>query len=128
MQLTIVEPDNLTIVDGKAQQFYLSPFDLPEHFWALQWQNDKGHIEYNSSEDPHKHPDIIYSLPDWTQPIIDEHERLSEEQEEHQEALARQSLFISNGQARKARIQQQTIARKHQEQQQINHFVKEQMP
>ena len=128
MQLTIVEPDNITIVDDRAQQFDLTPFDLPEHFWALQWQTNKGHIEYNLSEVSDQPPDIIDALPDWTKPILTEHERLTKEQEEQQEASARQSLFINNGQARKDRIQQQTIAKKQHEQQQINRFVKEQMP
>ncbi len=128
MQLTIVEPDNLTILDGKTQQFELSSYDLPEHFWALQWQYMTGHIEFNQYEVPNKPPETIDALPDWTQPIIDEHERLTREQEEEQESRVRQSLFISNGHARKDRIQQQTIARKRREQQQINNFVKDQMP
>ncbi len=128
MRLTIVEPDNLTIVNGKSQQFDLSPFELPEHFWALQWHTDKGNIEYNLYEVPDHQPEDIDTLPDWTQPIIDEHERLTSEQEEQQDVIARQSLFIQNGLARKDRIKNQTISRKHKEQQQINQFVKEQMP
>lgn len=128
MQLTIVEPDNLTIVDGKTQKFDLSPFDLPEHFWALQWQTSQGHIEYNLSEVPNQTPDTIDALPDWTQPILAEHERLTQEQDEQQQARVRQSMFIINGQARKDRIQQQTIAQTQQEQKQINDYVKEQMP
>lgn len=128
MQLTIVEPDQLIIVDGKSQRFDLSTYELPENFWALQWNMDKGHIEYNLSEVPDQSPDSIDNLPDWAQPILDEHERLTKEQEEQQEARARKALFIANGRARKDRIRTHTIARKHQKQQQINDYVKEQMP
>ncbi|WP_420588185.1 hypothetical protein [Bacterioplanoides sp.] len=127
MQLTIVEPDNLTIVDGKTQQFDLSGYELPDHFWALQWQDDKGHIEYNISEVPDRQPDNIDTLPDWTESIIAEHQRLTQEQQKQQDASAAQSLFISNGQARKHRVKKQTRARAKQEQQTINQFVREQM-
>lgn len=102
MQLTIVEPDNLVLIDQRPQTMNLIDFDVPENLHALQWQNDKGHIELSNqlNED-------ISTLPKWTTAIITEHERLTELQKEQEDEAAKENIHISNGQARQERMKKQ---------------------
>lgn len=59
---------------GKNGEFYicdLSSCNLPEHFWALQWEEwepNIGHIEFDSPLIPNEE---ITSLPDWTNCCLD---------------------------------------------------------
>ena len=75
MNLTIVRADDLVIIDDKPQTFDLSPYSFPADFWALQWRNDQGEIEFNNQE-PNQ---FINELPEWTTAIIAEHARLTEQ-------------------------------------------------
>ena len=75
MNITIVFEDNLVIIDNKPQRFDLSPYSFPAAFWALQWRNDQGEIEFNNTE-PNQ---MITELPEWTTAIISEHARLTEQ-------------------------------------------------
>lgn len=66
MRLTILFDGTV----GKDNLFYfnldLSQCNLPEDFWALQWEEfkiNKGHIEFRS---PLKQNEEITSLPSWT--------------------------------------------------------------
>ena len=102
MQLTIVKQDNLVLVDRQVQTLDLSSYTLPENLWALQWKDDVGEIEYTN-----KNNETIDALPDWTTPIIAEHQRLTETQRQQQEQENRQSVFIQNGYARKQRLQRE---------------------
>ena len=120
MRLTIVKADNLTLIDSKPQAFDLSAYDLPEHFWALQWQDSAGEIEYDNGTDNQS----IDDLPDWTAPIITEHQRLTEEQRTWQDQKQREAIFLQNGQARTDRIQRQQADRQAREQQQVNDYVR----
>ena len=73
MRLTIIKDDNLVIIEKRPIRFDLSPYELPENFHTLQWNNDFGEEEYNDGT-PNK------SIGDFTpyQPIIDEYMRLQE--------------------------------------------------
>ena len=75
MNITIVFEDNLVIIDNQPQRFDLSYYSFPAAFWALQWHNDKGEIEFNNTE-PNQ---MITELPEWTTAIIAEHARLTEQ-------------------------------------------------
>ena len=48
MYLTIVKPDNMTLIDWHPQTFNLLDYGVPGNLHALQWQNDSGHIEYSN--------------------------------------------------------------------------------
>ncbi len=126
--LTLVEQDQLVILNGLPQHFDLEGYDQPDDLWALQWTGSDGHIEFDQQHSPGKPNEAISQLPDWTGPIIAEHIRLTEEQQEEADKQAAGAVFITNGQARRDRIQRQSIAARKSEQQQINQFVKEQMP
>ena len=80
MDVTIVEDDDLVIVDGYPLNFDLLSFYRPPGFWALQWRekNNSGEIEYRN-----KPNEKIYSLNDF-HPIINEHQRLKKEKEEEE--------------------------------------------
>lgn len=62
MKLTVVVIDNSI---GKDNVFYdnfdLSSASIPSNVWALQWENNLGHIEYNDGTDNLS----INVLPDW---------------------------------------------------------------
>ena len=75
MNITIVYPDDLVIIYGKLQRFDLSSYSFPAAFWALQWRNNQGEIEFDNAE-PNQ---IITNLPEWTTAIIAEHARLTEQ-------------------------------------------------
>ena len=122
MELTIVQPDNLTIIDKTPQRFDLSGFGLPPNFWALQWRVTDGEVEYTDQPN-----EPITTLPGWTLPIIEEHQRITEEQAAEKERQEKLAVSLANGTARQERIQKQNIARLKQAQQQINNFVMEHM-
>ena len=102
MRLTIVKEDNLVLIDRQVQTFDLSGYELPESFWALQWQETSGEIEYTD-----KNNEKIDTVPEWTKPIIAKHRRLTEEQKLKQEKENQQAFYLQNGQARKNRISKQ---------------------
>ena len=122
MYLTIVKPDNLVLIDRRPQSFNLLDFDVPGSLHALQWQNDRGHIEYTNRPNE----DII-QLPEWAGPVVKEHQRLSELQDEEKELDNRQAVHLANGGARRSRVdeQQQQEQQKHQEM--INRLVMEKL-
>ena len=63
MKLTIVIADNAV---GKDEKFYLdvdlTSCGIPSNVWALQWDNDSGHIEYKGA---HIQNEDITELPAW---------------------------------------------------------------
>lgn len=67
MKLTIVAIDNSI---GKDNVFYgdfdLSSANVPSNVWALQWNNNAGHIEYNDGTDNLS----INTLPDWANSCV----------------------------------------------------------
>lgn len=119
MQLTIVKEDNLVIVGGKEQTFDFSSYSLPENFWALQWKDDVGEIEYNNKENKK-----IDAVPVWVNPIIEEHKRLTEEQKLQQKKENQQNFFLQNGQVRINRIQRKIKAKQDKELNQIKDLVR----
>jgi hypothetical protein len=63
MKLTIVLDDNNVGKDGSFNNTLdLSTCGIPENVWALQWNNNSGHIEYYGDLVQN---DIITELPDW---------------------------------------------------------------
>lgn len=71
MRITIINEDGAV---GVNEEFYfdldLSECELPESFWALQWNErggDRGHIEYNS---PDIQNDLITELPTWAMSCV----------------------------------------------------------
>ena len=105
MQLTIVKPDNLVIVDNHGLEFDLSGFDCPENLHALQWTADAQHIEFTDQPN-----EPLTELPEWAQGIMAEHQRRLQRQQENQQREEAHGLYIGNGLARQERL------RKHQEQ------------
>lgn len=47
MRVTVVPIDNIILVDGFPLQF---KFDAPENLHALQWDEDKGHLEFKNGD------------------------------------------------------------------------------
>ena len=121
MRLTIVKPDNLVILDKRSHRLSLT--DVPGNLHALQWQGSQGHIEYSNQPN-----EAIRQLPGWTEPLIQEHQRLSDIEDTEREQAGRQAVHQLNGDARQRREEQSRNARLLKEQQTINHFVREQMP
>ena len=122
MYLTIVKPDNLTLVDRHPQAFNLLDFGVPGNLHALQWQNDRGHIEYSNlpNED-------ISDLPGWVDPIVQEHRRLTELQTAERELAERQAVHFANGGARLSRLDKQQQQKQQAHQEQINRLVMEKL-
>ena len=122
MYLTIVKPDNLTLIDQHPQTFNLLDFGVPGNLHAVQWQNDRGHIEYSNlpNED-------ISQLPDWVQPVIQEHQRLTELQETERKQAERQAVHVSNGSDRQSRIEDYQQQKQQDRQEQINQLVMEKL-
>lgn len=56
MKLTIVRPDNSVIIDGEHQKIDCS--DLPEYVFAIQWNGEKGHIEYTADSKGRHQPNV----------------------------------------------------------------------
>lgn len=119
MQLTIVKEDNLVLVDRKAQTFDLSGYSLPEDLWALQWQDNNGEIEYTN-----KNNEKIDVLPDWTKPIIEEHQRFVKEQTLQKEKENQQAIFLENGQVRIQRIQRKNEEQQDKDQKSVNSYIR----
>ncbi len=101
MLLTIVKPDNLVMLDESPLNIDLDAYEHPDNLHALQWRDNERHIEFN--DQPNQ---ALTELPSWVNPIIEEHQRLTKQKLEEQEIADRQSVFTSNGQARKTRLQQ----------------------
>ena len=47
MRLTIVRPDNVVLVDGKGLNMDLSRFRSLRDVRVVQWDGEKGHLEFN---------------------------------------------------------------------------------
>lgn len=66
--ITVVPVDKIIIVDGEALNFdFMAPADVH----AIQWQNDKGHVEYT---DPAKFPNKTLKQDDYNEyvkPYVD---------------------------------------------------------
>ena len=99
MNITIVFKDNLVIIDNQPQRFDLSSYSFPAAFWALQWHNDQGEIEFNNTE-PNQ---MITDLPKWTTAIIAEHARLTEQdlqpptpEEQFQEIIRQRNRMLND--------------------------------
>ncbi len=122
MQLTIVKPDNLVILDHRGLQFELDSFDCPDNLHALQWTTESQNIEYTDQLN-----EPLTELPLWTQPVIEEHQRLIQQQNEQQKQEEAIALFINNGSARKQRIGKQQEQSVKDEfitlKQQVNHLI-----
>lgn len=119
MQLTIVKEDNIVLVDGMAQSFDLSGYSLPENFWALQWKDNAGEIEYTDKENKK-----IDAVPVWVNSIIEEHKRLTEEKKLQQENENKQSIFFQNGQVRINRTQRNIEAKQAKELNKIKFYLR----
>lgn len=65
MKIGIVVADNAVTKDGKGfGSLDFSGCNIPENVWALQWDNDHGHIEFNSELVQNEN---ITELPAWAQ-------------------------------------------------------------
>ena len=122
MQLTIVKPDSLVILDRRSQSLNLTDFDIPGNLHALQWQDKQGHIEYSNQPN-----DTISQLPGWAEPVIQEHRRLTELQDTEREQEASKAIHQINGGARSERIRQQKMQQLAARQQKINQLVQEKL-
>lgn len=71
-KLTIVFDDKTVGIDG----LFFNNMDLssaPSGVHALQWNVDKGWVEFSTSDDGEKLPnESISSIPEWANPIIEE--------------------------------------------------------
>ena len=122
MYLTIVKPDNLVLIDRQPQTLNLLDFGVPGNLHALQWQNNTGHIEYSNQPN-----EEISLLPKWTGAVIEEHRRMTGEQEAEREAGERQAVHFNNGSARQSRMEAQQIKQQQAQQQHINQLVMEKL-
>lgn len=69
MKLTIINDDKAVYVDGVSRSGLLLT-TIPENVHALQWNIDKGWIEYNDGQDNEK----ITVLPEWVNHCIEVYE------------------------------------------------------
>ena len=77
MQLTIVKPDNLVIVDKRPARINLTEFPgVPENLHALQWQDNAKHIEYTDEDN-----EALTELPLWVSPLIEQHQTIIKEED-----------------------------------------------
>lgn len=78
MRLVIVA--NGTVRKGnEVYECDLSSCELPENFWALQWEEwepNKGHIEFNSPTIPNQE---ITSLPSWVDCCLQKWQEIHDE-------------------------------------------------
>ena len=123
MNLSIFTDNDVVTVDGYQLVFDLSKFDLPEKLWAVFWDGESGHMEYT---DDRLHEDIS-QLPDWVQPIIQEHQRLTELQESERKQAERQAVHVSNGSNRQSRIEDYQQQKQQDRQEKINQLVMEKL-
>lgn len=101
MQLTIVYPDDLVVIDRYCKTIPLEPFDTPDNFQALQWSNDSGQIEYTDyAVEP------ITELPAWAMEIVDEFNRLRGIESDLIRKQQQSEVYVSNGTARVERNRQ----------------------
>jgi hypothetical protein len=49
MRLTIIPSDNAVIIDGRGMSFSLSGYPSLKGIHAVQWDGEKGHIEFKNS-------------------------------------------------------------------------------
>lgn len=104
MQLTIIYPDDMVVIDRVCQTFPLAPFKPPDNLHALQWSHDSGQIEYDDyTVDP------IKALPDWATAMVDEFNRLRSVNQTLLKQQQQSALFVANGEARQERMRQQRI-------------------
>lgn len=77
MKLTIVPEDKTVIVDGiPLLNLDLSSCNIPANIHALQWNNDKGWIEY-VDVDGEKEPNLaITELPEWANLCVSTHKAI----------------------------------------------------
>lgn len=66
MNVTIIAPDNIVIVDGRAHRMDLTGFTVLEAIHAVQWRGDAGEVEYTDG----RHNALLETLEDF-QPILD---------------------------------------------------------
>lgn len=50
MQLTIVRPDNVVLINGRGIKLDLSRFPYLKGVHAVQWDGEKGHVEYDNRQ------------------------------------------------------------------------------
>ena len=103
MKLTIVKEDNLVVIENNSMHFDLSNYEFPKYFWAIQWNHNGGEIEF--THDSKIDNEYINKLPEWTKPIIEEHQRLRKIQEQDERISNKKIIFIENGFIRFQRIQ-----------------------
>jgi hypothetical protein len=71
MTLTIINPDNLVIIDGRGLPIDCSLLMPNSSIRVVQWDGAKGHIEYyNSIDKPYKPNTPLTSINQF-QPVID---------------------------------------------------------
>lgn len=66
--ITVVPEDKIVIIDGECINF---DFDAPANIHAVQWQDDKGHVEF---KDPNKYPNLEITQADYNtyvKPYVD---------------------------------------------------------
>ena len=113
MQLTIVYPDDLVVIDRVCQTIQLDPFNPPVNLHALQWSGKAGRIEYDDyTVDP------IVELPQWALDVVDEFNRLRNINQDKLAEQERMQLAEGNGKARLERDRQRQIDR-------AKHYMKE---
>lgn len=79
---TIVAEDDTVVVDGKALKIDCS--DLPEYVRAVQWDGEKGHIEYRPDAKGRQHGNVnivdftpfMFLVDRWTAERIKQDEEL----------------------------------------------------
>lgn len=59
MKLTVVKGDNTVYVDGKPLSVDCG--DLPDFLHAIQWDEDKGHLEFEADASGTKMPNITFN-------------------------------------------------------------------
>lgn len=71
MKLTIIREDGAVYQDG-VPHLDLDLSFMPSNIHALQWNNDKGWIEYSEDSDGNRQPnDKIDVLPEWVNTAIE---------------------------------------------------------
>lgn len=122
MKLIIVQFDNIVILNNKSRSFDLTLFHVPVELLALRWEDDHGEIEYNSQCELLN--EKINVLPEWTTPIIQKHEQLTQEEEKNQLIRKQKDLYTENGFYRIKRQKKQTEIKQQKQQKFINNYVR----
>jgi hypothetical protein len=95
MKLTIIKDDGAVYKDGLSYSNLSLP-TLPSDVHALQWNNDKGHIEFVDNIKPNEE---ITELPSWANDALvawQDYADLLEKQKQEQEQL-NQAQPTTNG-------------------------------